>query len=203
MHPARFFFRRLVRTLGLMLAALLSTAAPVRADAIPEARVGTEIVWAEADAALPADRWTVTAVAGTTVEIDEMASGIPRKLEIAHGVFPAGATARFDRSRLAALPPLEPGRVVTFDAEEGAARWFVHVAVTGRHEIEVPAGRFDVVVVEHHRRGTASDGSAAETLTEWSVALAIGLPVAIRAWRLSDGRAEQTLARRAAMVRLP
>lgn len=189
-----------------MLAALLSATAPAQADAIPEARVGTEIVWTEAGTALPAGRWTVTAVVGETVEIDELASGIPRKLGIAHGIFPlgpAGAAARFDRSRLAALPPLEPGRVVTFDAEEGAARWFVHVAVTGRHAIEVPAGRFEVVVVEHHRRGTASDGSAAETLTEWSVAPAIGLPVAIRAWRLSAGRSEQTLDRRAAIVRRP
>lgn len=180
------------------------------ADALPAPPSGTTIVWAEPGDPRPVMTWTVTGSAGGVVEIVERDDGSERGVAIADGIFPlrqGGGTARFDRARLEALRPLEPARVATFDAEEtgpeGTARWFVHVAVTDRLAIEVPAGRFEVVVVEHHRRGTDADGAAAESVAEWSVAPAIGLPVAMRAWRIAGGRPELTADLRAAAIRLP
>ncbi len=190
--------------------ALVALTLPVLADEIPPARQGTRIVWAEPGDPRPAMTWTVTGAGGGIVDISEETAGAERPVRIADGVFPirrGDGAARFDRGRLAALRPLEPARIVTFDAEEadphGIARWFVHVTVTDRHAIQVPAGRFEVVMIEHHRRGTGGNGVPAETIVEWSVAPAIGLPVMIRTWRIEDGRPELTGDLRAAAIHVP
>ncbi|BBK44103.1 hypothetical protein STVA_41230 [Allostella vacuolata] len=190
-------------------AALLSLALlahPAAAQPIASPAIGTVVTWNA-----PGAVWTVTGSDAAGIEIAAAAPGGARNpLRIVGGLFPSaegGHDTRFDAARLATLPPLEPGRVVTFDAEEtgpdGTARWFVHVAVTARQTVEVPAGRFDVVVIEHHRRGTAADGTAAESLTEWQVAPALGLPVAMRSWRLADGQQQPTLDLQAVEIRLP
>ena len=188
---------------GALLAATVAAADPPT--------VGTRILWQDMGAALPGPTWTVTAAGPETVEVAETDAGTLRHLRIAAGLFPAlaadGTATRFDPARLATLPPLEPGRVTTFDAVEdgpaGAARWFVHVAVADRRIEETPAGPHPAIVVEHHRRGTGPDGRPAETLTEWAIAPAVGLPVAIRAWRLADGRSTLIGDRRALAVLPP
>ncbi|WP_374449775.1 hypothetical protein [Stella sp.] len=193
-----------------MAAAAAALLAATAAAAEPPA-VGTRILWQDAGAALPGPTWTVAAAGPEIVEVSETDAGTLRRLRIAAGLFPAlaadGTATRFDPARLAALPPLEPGRVVTFDAIEdspvGTARWFVHVAVAERRVEATPAGPHPVVAVEHHRRGTGPDGRPAETLTEWAIAPAVGLPVAIRVWRLADGRSTLIAHRRALAVLRP
>lgn len=159
--------------------------------------VGSRILWQNMYAALPGPTWTVTAAGPDQIDVAETDAGTLRRIRIAAGLFLAltadGTATRFDRTRLAALPPLEPGRVVTFDAVEdgpaGTARWFVHVAVTDRRTEATPAGAHPVLAIEHHRRGTGPDGRPAETVTEWAIAPALGLPIAMRGWRIAEGRA--------------
>ncbi|BBK38662.1 hypothetical protein STAQ_37400 [Allostella sp. ATCC 35155] len=195
-----------IRNLAAAAALLAATAAAAEPPA-----VGTRILWQDMDAALPGPTWTVTAAGPDMVEVAETDAGTLRRIRIAAGLFPArtadGAATRFDRTRLAALPPLEPGRVVTFDAVEdgpaGSARWFVHVAVAERRIEATPAGAHPALAIEHHRRGTGPDGRPLETVTEWAVAPALGLPVAIRTWRLAEGRAILVGDRRALAVLPP
>lgn len=173
--------------------------------------VGSRILWQDTDAALPGPTWTVTAAGPDMVEVAETDAGTLRRMRIAAGLFPAlaadGTATRFDRTRLAALPPLEPGRIVTFDAVDegpaGTARWFVHVAVAERRIEATPAGAHPVLAIEHHRRGTGPEGRPAETVTEWAIAPTLGLPVAIRNWRIADGRAILVSDRRALAVLPP
>lgn len=192
---------------AMALAAALALAAAPAVAQVPA--VGTRILWQDMAAALPGPTWTVTAAGPDGIAVAVTDAGSLRRMEITRGLFPTlapdGAATAFDPARLAALAPLEPGRVTTFDAVEegpaGIARWFVHVAVAERRMEETPAGRFPVLAVEHHRRGTAADGRPAETLEEWAIAPAIGLPVAIRAWRLADGRSILVHDRRALALR--
>lgn len=195
--------------LGIAAAAAVLLAASAAAASPPA--VGTRIVWQDAAAALPGPTWTVVAAGPDLVDVTETDAGTVRRLRLVAGLFPTlaadGTVTRFDAARLAGLAPLEPGRVTTFDAVEhgpaGGARWFVHVAVANRRVEPTPAGPIPVLAIEHHRRGTGSDGQPAKTLTEWAWAPAIGLPVAIRAWQLADGRATLVDDRRALAVLPP
>ncbi|BBK33306.1 hypothetical protein EDC65_4069 [Stella humosa] len=188
-----------------IFAAILALATPAAASTLPIPRAGTTILWADGGT------WTVTAADHAGMDVAATGpNGARDAIRIVDGVFPHrqdGQTTTYDAAQLAALRPLESGRVVNFLADEtgpaGASRWLIHVAIAGRETIETPAGRFEVLLVENHRRSPEPYSTQRESLVEWSVAVALGLPVAMRAWSLVEGRAVMTLERKAVAIGLP
>jgi hypothetical protein len=179
------------------LAALL-TAAAVEAGDIAAPRPGTAVAFAAADTGPIVETWTVTGGDGRDLAVEVRGDdGTVRTMAIARGIFPVRdgeRTETADTAQLDALRPFARGRVAMFPSEErgpeGVARWMVHVGIADRRMVETPAGVFDAIVVEHHRRGKDAAGRPIETLVEWSIATGLGLPVAMRAWAIADGRSQ-------------
>jgi hypothetical protein len=59
-----------------------------------------------------------------------------------------------DTAKLDALFPLEVGKTATFERTRGRDAWIDTVTVTGVETVTVPAGRFDVFVVETYSKKT-------------------------------------------------
>ncbi|MGE0724863.1 MAG: hypothetical protein AB7O45_10835 [Alphaproteobacteria bacterium] len=179
----------------LVFAALVPAA---RAGDIAAPRPGTSVAFAATDAGAVVETWTVTGVDGRDITVEVRGDdGSTRTMTIARGLFPARDGARtetFDGAALDRLRPLEQGRVAQFASEErgpeGIATWQVHVGVADRRMVETRAGEFDAIVIEHHRRGKDAAGRPIETLVEWSIATGIGLPVAMRAWAIANGKSQ-------------
>ncbi len=161
---------------------VLTLAVPARAGDVATPRPGTSVSFAGADSGAVVETWTVTGNDGRDVTVEVRGDdGKSRTLAIARGIFPARDGDRSETVDLAALDGLRPfakGRVAMFATEErgpeGVAKWRVHVGVGERRMVETPAGMFDAIVIEHHRRGTDPAGRKIETLVEWSVATGLG-----------------------------
>lgn len=187
----------MTRLLATLVLALM-LAFPAGAGDVAMARPGTVVSFAGADSGAVVETWTVTGNDGRDVTVEVRGDdGKSRTLAIARGIFPARDGDRSETVDMAALDGLRPfakGRVAMFPTEErgpeGVAKWHVHVGIGDRRMVETPAGSFDAIIVEHHRRGTDAAGRKIETLVEWSVATGLGLPVAMRAWAIADGRSQ-------------